>query len=381
MVKKDSLEDFINKAKLIHKNTYDYSLSQYTNSRTKIKIKCNTCKIIFEQTPSHHLISKKCINCLENNKLTNFIKKSRELYGENTFDYSFVKTVSGANIKVTLVCKNCNLKYEQFINNHLQGTFGCNLCWKLSKRLSCDEFIHKSKEIHGDTFDYTQVEYINSITKVKIKCNTCKTIFEQTPGGHLYHEHKCLTCTHNNQRKTNTEFIKEAIEIHGNKYDYNLVKYINAYTHVKIYCNICKNIFEQKPRNHTHLSNGCPYCNFSKGESKCKIVLDNNINVKNIIPQYKFKDCKNIKCLPFDFKVILTNKQFFLIEFQGRQHYEENSYFKSNTLEEQQMRDVIKYNYCKNNNIPLLIIKYTEFDNIEFIINNFILICILNSAP
>lgn len=307
-----------------------------------------------------------------------FIKKSQNIHGDK-FDYSLTK-YEGSNKKITFKCKTCLIVSTQFVTNHLTG-YGCRNCWLNSIRCSQDDFINKAIKIHGNNFDYTQVKYINESTKIKIKCNICLTIFEQTPGGHIHHEHKCKQCAINNQTKTLEQFIKEAKLVHGDKYDYSLTEYINAYTKVKIICNKCKNIFEQISRTHTHLKCGCLKCYASKGEETCLEILQNHKLVKEIIQQFRFKDCKNKLPLPFDFKVILNNNEYFLIEYQGRQHYEEVAFFNSRNLKEQQRIDKIKHDYCKNNNIKLLIIRYDEYDKIENIIDLFVdRCCICNTS-
>lgn len=368
MVRKLTQEEFINKAINIHSNKYDYSLLKYINSKTKILVKCNTCNITIQQFPSAHLIYKECWNCHKLNLHNNFVNRSKEKHG-NKFEYLTEYTGNNNNSKITFKCNICLVISTQFINNHLQG-LGCKSCWLNDIRATQQEFINKAIKIHGDNFDYAQVEYINESTKIKIKCNTCLTIFEQTPGAHIHHRHKCKRCNINNQTKTLEEFIKHSKLVHGNKYDYSLTEYINAHTNVKIKCNKCKNVFNQTPRNHA--VKGCPICNFSKGEEKCLEILQNSNFVKEIIPQFKFKDCKNKLPLPFDFKVILNNYTFFILEFDGKQHYEEVEFFSRN-LDEQQRIDKIKHNYCENNDIKLLIIRYDEYNKIENIITLFIL--------
>ena len=71
-------EQFIKKAKLIHGNKYDYSLVEYVNNKTKIKIICNTCKDSYLQTPSDHLAGKN-IRC-SCNTLTEkrFLKEAKK---------------------------------------------------------------------------------------------------------------------------------------------------------------------------------------------------------------------------------------------------------------------------------------------------------------
>lgn len=61
-----------------------------------------------------------------------------------------------------------------------------------------------------------------------------------------------------NVKKTTDDFINDAIKVHGDEYDYSLVSYINNNTHVSI---ICKKhgIFKQTPHNHLK-GQGCPEC-------------------------------------------------------------------------------------------------------------------------
>ena len=369
MTKKYTLKEFIKKAKDIHNNKYDYNLVEYINSRTKIQIICNTCKNIFEQLPKGHLSGHGCRICMINNhRLTNdiFIKKSKEIHN-NLFDYSLTVYID-VKSKVKIKCNSCNIIFEQFPNNHLDGN-GCKICSikKITDTLS--QFINKAIEIHKHDFDYILVEYINSITKVKIKCNTCKNIFEQIPSSHLQGA-GCLDCTNKSRASNTKEFINKANLIHKDKYDYNLVEYVNSFIKIQIKCIKCLTIFEQSPNGHLS-GNGCPKCNFSKGELKCEQILKNIECVKEIISQFRFDDCRNKLPLPFDFKVIFNNK-YFLIEFNGKQHYDPTTLFSHDNLEDIQKRDKIKYDYCKNNNIDLLVIKYTYFNNIENIIKNFI---------
>ena len=110
----------------------------------------------------------------------------------------------------------------------------------------------------------------------------------------------------------------------------------------------------------------CPYCNNSKGEKRVLEIL-NKLNI-DCIPQYRFKDCKFKNTLPFDFYLPKYN---ICIEFDGEQHYKIKECFGG--LDEFiniKIRDTIKNEYCKNNNIKLIRIPYWEFDGIENIITN-----------
>jgi hypothetical protein len=134
-------------------------------------------------------------------------------------------------------------------------------------RLTIEKFIKKAEEIHGDKFDYSLVKINGVYNKVKIIC-PIHGIFEQSPNAH-FRGYDCVYCGRLKANKTHTlnneKFIKKAKEIHGDKYDYSLVKYISAKIKVKIICSI-HGIFEQTPTIHTHKTNksGCSFCSGTK---------------------------------------------------------------------------------------------------------------------
>ena len=232
------------------------------------------------------------------------------------------------------------------------------------KKLTIQEFINKAKIVHGDKYDYSLVEYLNSRTKVKIICPE-HGIFEQKVNNHVNQRNGCPKCS-GKHSYNNQEFINKAKLIHGDKYDYSLVDYKNNYTKIKIICSE-HGIFEQKPN--SHLSKyGCPYCKESKGEKEiAKLLKINNIMFKR---QYAFNNYRNIYSLPFDFYL---NNYNTCIEYDGEQHYKPNSFFggidKFNYI---QTNDKIKTKYCIDNGIKLFRIKYNDniIDSINMILEN-----------
>jgi len=112
---------------------------------------------------------------------------------------------------------------------------------------------------------------------------------------------------------------------------------------------------------------GCPQCNFeSKGE---RIICDTlkllNIDFKR---QFKIKECKNKRSLPFDFAILKNNTLLKLIEYQGEQHYKLMRFTDSKIiLEKTKMRDKIKFDFCSQNNIPLLVIPYWTSNLTDFV--------------
>lgn len=112
----------------------------------------------------------------------------------------------------------------------------------------------------------------------------------------------------------------------------------------------------------------------SKGEIEIELfLLQNGITYKR---QYCFEDCKYKKELPFDFAIFNTNQELqCLIEYDGEQHYKYIPYFHKTekNFKEQQLRDAIKTQYCQINNINLIRISYTNYDNINQILTNYLL--------
>ena len=167
-----------------------------------------------------------------------------------------------------------------------------------------------------------------------------------------------------NERKiTFEEFIERARKIHGDKYDYSKVEYINITTPIIIICPKHKP-FKQTPENHLQ-GQGCIFCGESKGERKVRFFLKNyNINYEK---EKRFDDCKYKKSLPFDFYLPQYN---LCIEYDGEQHFTPKTFggkISKEKLYKQfklcQKRDAIKNNYCKQKGINLLRIKYNE--NVE----------------
>jgi hypothetical protein len=343
-------EKFIEKAKLKHGDKYNYSLVNYIDTHTIIRIICSIHGV-FEQKPCNHLAGCGCQICYKNiqnidKKYTKniFIEKSNILHN-NKYDYSKVIYIN-SKTKVKIICKEHG-EFEQTPKHHLKGC-GCKKCSILYNK---EIFETKANLKHNNKYDYSLVNYNNCRNKIKIICSE-HGVFEQIPYYHLA-GNGCPKCS-KSYNKTTEYFINKAKEIHGDKYDYSLVEYKKAKNKVEIICSKHGSFF-QRPQDHLS-GNGCPTCNNSKGEIEIrKLLSKNNIIFKE---QYIFDNCKFKNKLKFDFYLIENE---LCIEFDGKQHYEEVRHFGGKkTLNEQKIRDEIKNNYCKENNIYLLRIKYSE---------------------
>jgi len=364
VAKNFTTEEFIIKAKLIHGDKYDYSKVKYFDSHTKIQIKCITHNYIFEQTPTNHLSGGcGCSKCNKNQlKSTDeYIQEAKKIHGEQ-YDYNKVNYINSST-KVIIICP-IHGEFLQSPAAHLRGQ-GCQKCASI-KRLNyfssnTEEFIKNSKEIHGVKYDYLLVNYKGIFNNVKIICPE-HGIFNQTPNSHINKKSGCPKCSGKN--KTTEDIIKEFKIIHGEKYNYSLVIYEKNNKNIRIICNKCQTIFNQQPSNHLS-GNGCPKCKESKGEKIItKYLLEHNLNFVN---QKIFKNCTDVSYLKFDFYLGVFNT---CIEYDGEQHFNPVGHWGGEeALIANKRRDKIKTQYCLDNDIKLIRIPYTEYDNIEEILN------------
>jgi hypothetical protein len=172
-------EDFIEKAKLIHGDRYDYSLVNYVKSYSKVKIICSVHSV-FEKSPNDHLDRQGCPKCSDTNlQKEGFIKRARVIHGDR-YDYSLVE-YNGRKKSVKIVCQEHGI-FEQIAQIHLKGS-NCPRCMGLYKKTN-EDFINDAKLIHGDRYDYSLVEYVTCLNKIKIVCSK-HGVFNQVPSTHL----------------------------------------------------------------------------------------------------------------------------------------------------------------------------------------------------
>jgi hypothetical protein len=245
MRKISSLEDFIEYAVFLHGNRYDYSKVEYKNNYTNVTIVCKKHGD-FQQKPNNHLRKQNCPKCLGRNLTQNeFIKELKERHGER-YDYSKVNYIT-KNKKIDIICpKSGHGLFTQKAGNHHRGD-GCPKC-SGNKKLITKDFIERAKLTHGNKYDYSKVKYVNQKTKVKILCLVSDHgYFEQLPDNHTTHKQGCPRC--HGYFKTSTSFIDESRTIHGDRYDYSKVDYIDTNNKIIITCQIHGD-FKQLPGVH-----------------------------------------------------------------------------------------------------------------------------------
>lgn len=339
-------------------------IEDYKGANEKITLRCNNCGHEWKAIPRSVAISKHgCPKC--------GVKKARLEKAKNLFisrlDSSKYELIEYKNFEnVTVKCKICGNIRHTTSSNILR--FGCKICSSKivgeKRKLSKEEFINRAKKIHGNKYDYSKIKYIDYETPITIIC-PIHGEFQQSPSKHLS-GHNCPKCMGKNW--TVDDFIKESKQIHGDKYDYSKVKFdidSRSSTKVEIICPE-HGSFWQLPYVHCKNGCGCPECRQSHGERLVASILKTN-NIE-YITQFPIENPYEGRNFKLDF-YIFYNKNKYVIEYNGRQHYEPVDVFGGQkAFEEQLLRDSSLRKYCKENNWKLLEIPF--YNTEEEIINS-----------
>ncbi len=261
MSKKVTTIDFIRRAREVHGDKYDYSKSEYVAAIRDVIIICSIHGE-FQQRPANHYIGRGCRACAGNNPLTvqRFIERAIKKHG-NRYDYSLVD-FNGVENKIKIICPKHGV-FTQRVMVHLKG-FNCPKCGRKSKanklKHSLEQFLNDAKSAHGNKYDYSEVNYKNALTKVKIIC-PLHGAFHQLPSAHVRGV-SCSKCSDNaaaeKRRMTTEEYLVLARKTHGDRYDYSKVIYRAAIEKIEINCHE-HGPFLQSAINHVRGS-GCPGC-------------------------------------------------------------------------------------------------------------------------
>ena len=342
-------------------------LEKYQGMKTPILHKCLKHNVEWIINPDNILRGCGCRMC-GGEKIAIKNGKTHEQYvGELAIvnpNIEVLGTYSGANKKILHRCKIDNYKWSATPANILYGT-GCPKCGG-SLRRTPEEYRIEVANIHEniEVID----NYINITTRIKHKCNIHNYIWETSPQSILLGS-GCPLCGRDklskSTRKTQEEYENELANINPNVVCID--EYITSLTPIKHKCLNCNNEWIVAPSN-LLAGHGCPRCKSSNGEKIIKEwLISHNILFEE---QKRFEDCRDKRCLPFDYYLPDNNS---CIEYDGLQHYEEVKFWGGkDNLEYTQNHDKIKTEYCEQNNIDLLRIPY--YADIETELSNFLLI-------
>lgn len=369
-----------------------------------------------------------CPKCVEEKYSSRFFEKAKRKFGD-LLDFSNSKYTRNDK-PIEFICKYHGLQ-KSSPSIILRSSYGCPECAEEARlkkireyRLTTEEFVKRALSIpeFAEKYDYSETEYINSNTKVKVFCKKCNEYFWTDPGQHLSLKHGHDRCS-GAYRRTAEEFKKELEDICGDSLDFSLSVFKTRDTPVEIVCKKEGHHFWRKPDSILTGNTGCPYCNgthvkttkeyidflqrnFGDEYDFSKVVYINRLTpVKIICKKHgefertpasildvlrtgreslctscnkssgerkieKFLLNKNIRFIPqFKFPECKLEKEllfdFYLpdynlcIEYQGVQHYKPiKSWGGEEYFIKNQLRDQIKRDFCTGNNISLIEVKY-----------------------
>jgi Zn ribbon nucleic-acid-binding protein len=352
---------------------YEYTiLGDFKNISEGVLTRHNACGFEWSPTPVNFLRgAKKCPKCYGNLLKTHeqFVEEVYELTGK---EYSVLGEYKNSKTPLLMKHNECSNEFmsypSKFVGKEQTRCPICAIKRRAEARLkTTDEFKKQLSEVFGDEYEVLG-EYTRIKDKILVRHNKCGREYYKTAID-LFRRN-CKVCSDIGQKKTPEQFEAEVYNLVGDEY-LVLEDYTGIYDKINMKHNACGNVWKATPHKFINGGRRCPRCNSSKGEvAIAKYLENNNYKYKH---QEKFDDCKNERSLPFDYMVLDSdNRVKFLIEFDGIQHFQPLDVFGGEEgFAYRQLCDQIKNDYCINNNITLLRIKYTALDLIDEILERF----------
>lgn len=173
-------EEYVKAAEAVHGDRYDYTDIVYKNIKSYVDIACKLHGK-FTQRASNHLEGRGCRICGGSSNLnTDEFTRRCAILHDGTYNYSLVKYVNNS-AKVKIIC-GVHGEFDQVAASHMAGN-GCPKCDGRFGR-DTEEFIRKSKLVHGDLYGYSETVYTTTHTPVRIICKLHGG-FKKSPAHHL----------------------------------------------------------------------------------------------------------------------------------------------------------------------------------------------------
>ena len=360
----------IDKANKVHNGFYTYPEENvFTGAKGRLNVLCPKHGP-FETSVRVHLGGSRCKKCANEIKGANasvplsvWLERAYEKH-KGKYDLSKVHlTYKNSDSRVIIICPEHG-EFEQNAESHSRG-YGCNKCANdyntQNKTYTQQTFEVKSNDVHKGKYGYTKAKYINSLEPVIITC-PIHGDFEQRPVNHMrgYGCPKCGIVKVTDASKLSIHDWKIAGEkVHGVLYDYISCKAVDERTYLDISCKD-HGLFTQRADTHIKGS-GCPKCVASKGE-KAIMEYFKTTNI-NYIKEHKIDGFK----YRFDFYIPELN---VVVEYDGHHHFKSIDIWGGDKYLEKTLRiDKAKEVICKKNEIALIRIPYTAFDNLYDILS------------
>lgn len=333
----------------------------YVGSKKDIKVICPKHGVKWMK-PNNLLNGAKCRDCgYESVSIKNsdtpqkFLEKAHKKHGDK-YEYPNIFEEYGVAKKIHILCKKCNIIFEQKPSLHIMGS-GCPHCNIFPKKHTMETLSEIINNKHPNIEIISQLMGDND-SEIIVKCKIHGDMWKTTPHRLSQQKYACKKCYHENRikniRKTQSKIFQNFLEKkYAPLYDISQVDYINSKTNVKLICPIHGEFF-LKPKKMISRMDGCPYCNESHLERNIRIILDSlNCSFER---EKSFGWLINKSNMFLDFYLPQYN---VAIECQGEQHIIERKdslMNKNNNFEENALRDQLKLKLCKEHNIPIIYI-------------------------
>ncbi len=372
MGKKLTQEEFIKKVIDKRGDTLDLSEAVYVRTRDSVKLTCNKHLFTYEQKASSTLAGLNGCKFCYSEILSEVGSKPKGFYLEELDKifkdkYEIEKVIINSGDDIDVFCKSHGYFKKDFTS--LKRGHGCPTCNKFIKKAgtkkNTESFIYLSKETHKDWFDYSNTVYIDSKTRVDLKCNKCSHEFKQKPCTNLSGK-GCPNCWKSRNRlpKYNSRNTLEDIEERCKVFFEDTLDFSNSEAKtsnekISVFCKKCNNNFDQYT-GHLVRGVGCQICSRAEKQSKPEKLIESILKENRVKYECEksFEGCSHKNKLRFDFYLPELNT---CIEYQGEQHYNPISIFGGEeALKKQIIKDQVKRKYCTDNNIKLLEISYRD---------------------
>ena len=362
-IKKKSHEDYV--SELAEKNPNVIVLEKYVDANTGIKHKCLIHNVEWVTTPSRALAGKGCHVC-HSERITKSKIRTDDWYTRSVSEHAPhiipLEPYIDCRTPIEHFCTKHNIRWKSLPDNILHGHW-CRECGneKIRDRLTMpyDDYTYRLQQLNPNIICIGK--YTCATSHVLHKCLIDGYEWMAVPS-QILNGRGCPKCA-NQVKRTQEAFVED---IHRINPDIEVLgEYVSAKTKVAYRCMVCGNIWEAMPES-TLAGCGCPVCKESHGERQIRQwLMDRHIP---FVSQHKFKDCKNIRELPFDFYLPDNN---LVIEYDGEQHYRPVDYFGGqDAFERLVKRDRMKTKYCNEHSIGLLRIPY--YKDVQTELNNYI---------
>lgn len=262
--KKRTTQEFIEEASRVHDGYYDYSLVEYNASNKKIKIICAEHGVFLQQAGEHLKGSGCYSCGIERQRLSqnDFIERCRSAHHDK-YDYSLVNYVN-MSTKIKIVCPEhgefLQLAGSHVSGN---GCPNCRYSHRKRRasRYCTQDFVNMSMAKHGNKYDYSKSVYVSTKTMLTVTCPSHGD-FIIRPIHHYKLGQGCDRCFRESRSTRVSEFIEKANAIHNGFYDYSLLsdmEYIIKRKKIPIICPI-HGVFYQSCSDHTTKRSGCRKC-------------------------------------------------------------------------------------------------------------------------